>query len=280
MKIAYFPDQTALQSEKIWFPFLDGCEKLGLTSVKESLDADCAVIWSMLWWGKMKQNQEIYEHYRKQGKPVFVIEVGALDRGRTWKIAVNDIRASGIYANDTDLDINRPKKLGIELSMIDRKPKILIACQHPYSHQWQGLPSLTDWLDTTIKEIKKITDLPIVVRPHPRYSVRRVWTSDITVDIPNKIPDTYDKFDIDFGYQAVINHNSGPGIQAALAGVPVVCDQSSLAFPVSVPLSSIMDPTIPDRKDWLVKISHTEWTVDEIAQGIPQERLLKRLTLT
>jgi len=88
---------------------------------------------------------------------------------------------------------------------------------------------------------------------------------------------TYDDFDIDYGYHCVINHNSGPAVQAAIQGTPVICDQSSLAFPVSMQLNQIETPYMPDRTQWFTELVHTEWTVSEIAQGIPFLRLNQEL---
>jgi hypothetical protein len=75
----------------------------------------------------------------------------------------------------------------------------------------------------------------------------------------------------------VINHNSGPAVQAAIQGTPVICDQSSLAFPVSMQLDQIETPYMPDRTQWFTELVHTEWTVSEIAQGIPFLRLNQEL---
>jgi hypothetical protein len=78
----------------------------------------------------------------------------------------------------------------------------------------------------------------------------------------------------------VVNHNSGPAVQAAINGIPVVCDRSSLAFPVSNSIENINNATLPDRQDWFLKLCHTEWTVDEIAKGIPITRLVPELKNT
>ena len=40
----------------------------------------------------------------------------------------------------------------------------------------------------------------------------------------------------------MVNHNSGPGIQAALAGTRPIVDASSLAHPVSIKLQDIEQP--------------------------------------
>ena len=279
MKIAYFPNQTALQSEPIWGAFLDGCRKIGLEPVEGARDADCAVIWSVLWNGRMRMNQQIYEHYRKQNKTVFIIEVGALDRGRTWKISANHISSEGIYGNLQDIDFYRSKKLGINLSpqRSYRKDSILIIGQHERSLQWQGQTNTVSWLKQKITEIRKITDRPIVFRPHPRHPISPSTVPGIVFERPNKLVHTYDKFDINFDHHCVISHNSGPGIQAVIEGTPVICDKSSLAYPVSQPISNIDKIILVDRQDWFDKILHTEWTVEEMRQGIPQQRILNAI---
>mgnify|MGYP001445249562 CR=1 FL=1 len=42
-------------------------------------------------------------------------------------------------------------------------------------------------------------------------------------------------------------------------------------------LSNIEDPLMPDRTKWCNEIAYTEWTVDEIEQGLPLQRLLPKL---
>jgi hypothetical protein len=93
------------------------------------------------------------------------------------------------------------------------------------------------------------------------------------VERPTRIPNTYDSFDIFYNYHCVINHNSGPAVQAAINGVPVLCDSSSLAADISIKWSELDNPYVPDRAEWFLKLCHTEWTVDEIRQGTPISRL-------
>jgi hypothetical protein len=160
MKIAYFPTQAAKTSGPMMGILLEGCRNAGLTPMENSLDADCAVIWSMLWHGRMTKNKEIFQHYRNLGKSVFIIEVGALSRGITWKIAVNNIDSTGIYPNIFDIDPDRPKKLGLKFENIknNRKERILIASQNRNSNQWIGMPTPEDWIRQTVDEIRKYYD--------------------------------------------------------------------------------------------------------------------------
>ena len=280
MKIAYFPDQTALQSEPVWQAFLAGIQLLGHEPVKNALNADAVVIWSVLWHGRLRANLATYNHYRQQNKPVFVIEVGSLIRGKTWKISLNNITNAGTYPTNI-LEPNRDVTLGLHLHPIkeNRANRILIAAQHQSSLQWQDQPAMTDWVNQKIAEVRQFTDMPVVVRPHPRFRIGPFNHKNVTTELPSKIPNSYDLYNLQYDYQCIINHNSGVGLQSVIHGTPVVVDHSSLAYPMSMPLSKIEDPHMPDRQEWFQKILHTEWLAEELAAGIPQERLLNQLTL-
>jgi hypothetical protein len=261
-------------------PVFDAFDQ-GIQSIKEysvAANEDVAVIWSVLWNGRMQGNQSIFYAFQTQKKPVIIIEVGNLIRNNTWRISLDNINSLGYFANDIDLDSNRPKHLGIKLKDTNpnRRPEILIAAQHQNSLQWKGMPPMVDWVKQTIEKIKQHTDRNIVVRPHPR-SPFKLDIPGVRVEVPQKLRDTYDDFDIDYNYHCVVNHNSGPAVQAAIQGVPVICDSSSLAGELSGTFENIENIQLPDRTDWIIKLAHTEWTVDEIAQGIPLKRLKPKL---
>jgi hypothetical protein len=276
MKIAYFPKQTALNSESIWQGFLEGCIRLGLTPIENSLDADAAVIWSALWHGRMEKNLEVFNHYRNKNLPVFIIEVGSLDRGRTWKVSANNIDNTGIYGLDQELFANRENVLDIHLSNTDikRRPEILIAGQHDRSLQWTSDLPMVKRISETIDQIRKYTQRPIVVRPHPRNKFLNPSTHNVTYDLPVKLPDTYDKYNLDYNYHCVINYSSSPAVLSSIAGTPVICDSNSLAYPMSSIIENIENCKLPNREAWFLNIIHTEWTVDEIKLGVPQLRIL------
>jgi hypothetical protein len=278
MKISYFPNQAALNSKPVLNAFIQGCRNLGIETVENSMDADAAVIWSVLFQGRMLPNQRVYEHYRKQGKDVFVIDVGTLKRGVLWKISLNNINRLAWWGNEKNLNLGRPATLSLNLqqSRQIRAETILIAGQHERSLQWVGQPSLNKWFENTISEVRKYSQRPIIVRPHPRHQVQLNLDKGIQLDRPRMVPNTYDDFNIDYNHHCVINFSSSPSIQSAIAGTPVICDEASLAYPVSIPMSQIENPIMPDRTDWFIKLCHTEWLVDEIAQGIPIRRLLDK----
>jgi len=261
--------------------FLDCCQASGIQTQENSITADAVVIWSVLWHGRMKPNQSVYEHYRNQGKPVIVIDIGALYRGTTWKLAINHITRDGYYGHEHDLDLDRPKKLQISLATpIRPRPEIIIAAQHQNSLQVAGLGSMEEWVLMQIQQLRNSTDRPIHIRAHPRSRLRMPFLPDnTTIEIARPVANTYDSFDMHFNCHAVVNHNSGPGIQAGIAGCRPIVGHSSLAYPVSVGMADIEQPYEVDREQWLVKICHTEYTVEELRQGTWLKRLKSHLTL-
>jgi hypothetical protein len=272
MRFKLYREFGALNSVPVFNAFEQGLKSLGHESVKDN--EDIAVIWSVLWAGRMRTNRQIYENCKKVNKPVVVIEVGNLNRGETWRISLNHINNLGIFGNTTNLDSSRPKKLGVQLQTPpeNRRGEILIACQHQESLQWEGMPTMGKWVNDTISKIKQYSNRRIVVRPHPR-SPFAINMPNIIVENPVRIPNTYDDFDIFYNYHCVINHNSGPAVQAVIQGVPILCDSSSLAAPLSIQWENLENPSLPDREEWFLKLCHTEWTVDEIRQGVPLARL-------
>jgi hypothetical protein len=226
----------------------------------------------------MAANQAVWNHYREQGRPVIVVDVGALYRGETWKIALNSVTADGFYGHQENLDWDRPRKLGISLAInLSRNPRIVVAAQHARSLQVAGLVSMEGWIVQQVEQLRTVTDRPIVVRPHPRSALDRAklihLPKDVVIEQPQKIANTYDSYNLTVDCHAIINHNSGPGIQAALAGTRPIVDSSSLAHPVSISMDNIEQPYKVDRDQWLTEICHTEYTVQEIAQGSWIKRL-------
>jgi hypothetical protein len=272
-----YREYGALNSAPVFDAFQQGILNTG-NSIVES-NQDVSVIWSVLWNGRMKDNQLIYQQCRQLNKPILIIEVGNLLRGQTWRVGLNHINSRGFFANHNDIDPNRPAKLGVSLHNPSqrRKPEILIVGQHELSLQWENNPPIQQWAETLVRELRTYTDRPIVFRPHPRSRAVGTLIKGTIQDRPVKLINTYDNFNIDYNYHAVINFNSGPAIQSAIHGTPIICDSSSLAFPVSDQLQNIENPTLLDRTDWFLKLCHTEWTVDEISKGIPLARLLPEI---
>lgn len=274
MKFKLYREYGALNSPIIFDALQKSIIKLGHQEVKTN--EDISVIWSVLWNGRMSSNQLIYEKNKKEGKRTLILEVGNLKRGETWRLSLDHVNRFGIFGNKSNLDVDRLNKIGINLhpERKDRPSNILIACQHDKSLQWQGLPPMHEWVNQTVLRLRQYTDRKVVVRPHPRCLLKGP-IADCDIESPKKINGTYDDYDINYNYHCVINYNSGPCIQSAINGVPIICDSSSLAWDVSDQIENIEKIRLKDRQDWILNLSHTEWTKDEIASGEPLNRILQ-----
>jgi hypothetical protein len=271
--IAYYPLQRALNGGPPMTAMLSALRTAGIEPQERSLDSDALLIWSALWSGRMAANEPIYRHYRSQGKPVIIIDIGALNRGTTWKVAVNNINATGYYGHLDNLDWDRPRKMNLKLRMpANSKSHIVIAAQHTQSEQLAGV-DLNKWIHAQIQLIKHNTDRPIHIRPHPRCSLNTAGFAGVKIESPNRVSNTYDSFDLGLECHAIVNYNSGPGIQSAIAGVRPIVDMSSLAYPVGVGFADLEQPYNTNRDLWLTQISHTEYTVSELEQGLWLKRI-------
>lgn len=275
MRVGIFDQYGALNSAPVFTAIRTGLDRLGIEHASMDSSADVAVIWSQLWHGRMKNNQGVWDTFRRSGRPVIVAEVGMLRRGSTWKLGVTGTGSTAYYG--TDLIPGRADQLRLTAKpWTNSGYNIVIAAQRSDSEQWAGQPPTVAWLTETANTIRKYTDKPIVIRPHPRQRISNI--PGCVIEMPQPVPGTYDNFDYERCLStawAVVNHNSGPGSQAVLNGVPAFVDASSLAAAVgNGDLSTINNPARPDRAEWLEKLAHTEWYLEEIAAGVPLERLL------
>mgnify|MGYP005623044217 FL=1 len=244
---------------------------------------DVAVIWSVLWHGRMSKNQTVWEQNRMLDKPVIVLEVGGINRGTTWKVGLNGINRTA-YFGDKDNDRVRADSLGLVCKPWRSNGDYVLICgQHDKSLQWQSMPRMSNWFLNTYDEIRKYTDRPIIFRPHPRCRLEHIerGLKHVTRQEPKQIANTYDDFDMGFNnVHCTISYSSNPGIHSIIAGVPSFVSTHSLAYPVANDIDFLHDieqPMMPDRQQWLNDYAWTEFTVEEISQGIPLKRLTNNI---
>lgn len=281
MKFSLFREYGALNSKPVFDAFENSLQNAGHIVCENDMHSDIAVIWSVLWHGRMTGNKPIWDYYRKTGRNVIVLEVGGISRGNTWKVGLNGINRSA-YHHVVGNSNNRAKLLGIELSPWKKHDGYILICgQHDKSLQWKDQPAMSTWFLNTYETIRQYTDRPIVFRPHPRCRLPDIerGLKHVHRQYPSYIANTYDDFDLSFdNVSATISWSSNPGIHSIISGVPAFVGPDSIAYPVANHnLSNIENPFQPDRTQWLNDYAHTEYTVSEIAQGLPLERLTSQL---
>ena len=289
MIFCLYTDYGALNSKPVFEAFAKSLTNAGHTviynepyRVMDHYDNyDVAVIWSVLWNGRMANNKQIWDINRRLIKPVIVLEVGGIQRGTTWKVGLNGINRDAYFGPCGNND-DRHRLLGLSLKPWRTHGEYILICgQHDKSLQWQGMPSMSTWVMDTIDEIRTHTDRPIVFRPHPRCPLPNIEHEfkNVTRQRPMKLNGTYDDYDMRFNnIHAVVSWSSNPGIHSILNGVPAFVGTSSLAYDVSIKtLANIDNPPVVYRQQWLNDYAHTEWTIEEISQGIPLKRLTNKL---
>ena len=192
MRFGLFNKFGALNSQPVFAAFQQGLDQLGFAHSSHDMSADVAVIWSVLWSGRMRHNQAVWQHFKKLSRPVVVLEVGMLQRGQTWKMGVNGTGSGAFYGHG--LDLQRPSKLNLQLKPWQQSgDDIVIALQRDDSEQWAGLPPTEKWLKQTVDQLRQVTQRSIVIRSHPRREV--VVLPGCVIDKPLHMPNSYDDFD-------------------------------------------------------------------------------------
>jgi len=284
MKISVYTKFGPNNSKKVFNAFIESLEKAGEEiQINEDKNSDIVVIWSVLWQGRMIGYKRIWDECQLKNKPVVVLEVGGIKRNETFKVGINGVNREADFANQP-VDDKRWKKLNIKLKPWQSTGNTIIICgQHHRSHQWRNNPSMNLWFEQQINEIRKYTNRPILVRPHPRNPIGldiKKW-KNVSYKPPQRDYNTIDDTDFKETLKhawAVINYSSNPAIIAVFNGIPVFVSDQSLCYDVgNINISKINNPVMPNRNEWANKLAYTEWTTNEIKQGLPWGRIKKRL---
>ena len=151
----------------------------------------------------------------------------------------------------------------------------------------QGYASFYNWVEYVINEIRKHTDRPIVVRPHPRGSGRglnhfiKIISNFKNVSMTtnqtrggNQGGEGLER-DLASAY-CVVTFNSLSAVEAVTRGIPVYAlDYGSMVWPIShQDFSKIENLNYDiDLQDWKNKIAYTMWNKQELKSGKTWEHL-------
>jgi hypothetical protein len=136
---------------------------------------------------------------------------------------------------------------------------------------------VVDWAIKTIVEIRKYSDRPIRIRPHPgdkravKYcdrllklcQGRRLTQIELSRSASSLMQDFANCW-------AVVNHNSGPGVAAVIEGIPIFLtdpERSQARDVATLSLNRIENPFMSDREAWIQRISQFHWSHDELRTG-------------
>ena len=152
---------------------------------------------------------------------------------------------------------------------------ILVLMQNPGDASLRGA-DIFQWVENTVIELRKHTDRPIRIRPHPlpnkqqKLEQLKQKLRDVTF-VENKLPYNLRPLSEDFkNCWCVVTYSSGSSVDAVMAGIPnIACDTGNMAWPISsTKLDMIEKPYTGDTKLWEQQISHCQFSTEELRNGV------------
>lgn len=237
-------------------------------------------------WPKMGSNtphnelrKKVVEHQFEKNKHILTIDGNIFNyvaKNIFFRYSIDGVFANTGYYFDNDVD---PKKwndikriLGCDLKPWRKTGKhVLILMQKDSGWTMEGI-NCVQWCASTIKEIRKYTNRPIVVRVHPsdikqigRY-VNTINDPMTTVSLKHDIRE-----DLENAWCS-ITYNSSPGAVSVIEGIPVfILDEQWKKSPAAsvgnTDISRIEDPSMPDREQWIQKIAMSHFSIQDIKEG-------------
>jgi hypothetical protein len=259
------------------------------------VDTDVAVIQGFVHPGGKKGphltlRQAVVDNQLKKGKRTLIVDSNLFlyaDPGNTKKF----LRYSydGIFPNTGEYCNNTPdparwqkisRELGIQLKPWKKTGStILICCQRDGGWSMNS-QLLMPWIVKTVNEIRKYSKKTIVVRFHPgdkkvlehKRNLMRYRLENVLISHSANIMDDFKTA------SAVVNHNSSPGVVAAIEGIPIFLTDPTNSQAQAVAhtdFSMIDSPKEYDRELWIQKIAQMHWTLDELKDGTAWMHLRK-----
>jgi hypothetical protein len=137
-----------------------------------------------------------------------------------------------------------------------------------------GNISVTDWATSTIAQLRRHTDRPIVIRPHPGDKRAVEYMKQFLANNQLKnvtVGDSADSLVRNLKHcWAAVAHNSSPTVGAAIEGIPIFLTdpaRSQCRDIANTDLSQIENPLMPDRTAWLHRISQFHWSHADLTSG-------------
>lgn len=234
----------------------------------------------------IKLRAKVVEHQSRTNNHIMAIDANCFKfkdfDSKYLRYSINGVNYdSSEYANKNS-DASRWNQLSndIGLTMQDWKREgdyILFLVQRDGGWSMKGL-SPVEWTRQKIEAVRRVSDLPIVLRPHPGKvaDLRPLVRPGITISDSTKTPIEQDLKRA----KAAFVFNSSSGVASILSGVPLwVDDSGSVCWDVANRnIGDIENPTLFDRTQWINDLAACHWTDQESRQGLVYKRFLPYLT--
>lgn len=201
-------------------------------------------------------------------KNLLIVETPIIRSVEKWhfRVGFDHVHRAGRFFSENMPD-DRATSMALKLAPWKTSPgPIVIAGQMPGDYSLDGV-DIYEWVVDVATHIERHSNRLIVVRPHPfdRDSDWHKLAMSLGIEISGQ------PLHIDLARAATwIAYTSGSSVDAAIAGVPVIClNPGNFAWDVSShSLAGLEKPWLGDRSQWLANLAYTQWTNEEIASGL------------
>jgi hypothetical protein len=234
----------------------------------------------------IKLRARIVEHQNQQNNHIMAIDANCFKfkdlESKYLRYSINGVDYdSSEYANKNS-DSSRwnivSRDIGLEMKDWKRDGEyILFLVQRDGGWSMKG-QSPVEWTRQKIEAVRQVSNLPIVLRPHPGKiaDLRPLLRPGVIISDSTKIPIEHDLRRA----KAAFVFNSSSGVASILEGVPLwVDDSSSVCWDVAnYNIGDINHPKQPDRSQWINDLAACHWTDEESRRGLVYKQFLPYLT--
>lgn len=253
---------------------------------------DLAVIqgWKKNTGGDSSHNvfrKKIIDHQFSQKKHVLTVDGNIFNyksKNVFFRYSIDGIFANTGYYFDDKIDPNRWKHIR-EVTGCKLKPwrkngdHVLILLQKDSGWTMENVPNVK-LLKNLINTIRSHTDRKIIVRVHPT-DLRQIdkyvsLCNEFNVEVSSN---EHILQDLDKAWCS-ITFNSSPGAVSIIEGVPTfIMDpdwkKSPAADVGNINIKDIEDPLMPERQQWIERISMSHFSVRDIREGLLWHRTVQ-----
>jgi hypothetical protein len=141
-----------------------------------------------------------------------------------------------------------------------------------------GMPTFRfrEWAEASVRTLRSLTDGRIIWRCHPKDRYRIDGADAFSDPAEESLADALERSWL------VVAYNSTAGLEAMIAGLPVVAEGPAVYSPLAWRLNqwSRVAPADPvELSRLLAALAYTQWSLEEIATGFPLDLALRGAVL-
>lgn len=224
--------------------------------------ADLYVVWG-------HRRGQIFDRQKREGRHYLVMERGYFrDRFAYTSLGYDGLNGRADFCN-ADVPGDRWEKHGVPLApwRNPRRGYVLLLGQVYGDASLAGV-HYANWLRHVSAQLRAM-GREVVFRPHPLAPSSRVERVQV---VGGTLAEAF------AGARCALTYNSNSGVDAVLAGVPLITtDRGSMAWDVAAhSLLQVDDPPTPDREAWAHRLAYCQWTEAEITSGEAWDHLRRK----